>query len=206
MLYTFSVMATERLVCFGDSVTLGRGVSPNECYCSIVGKTLRMEVINSGIGGNNTRQGVERFRKDVLSHKPTTVIIMYGLNDSYVEESTAEPRIALDEYVRNITLMIQRLKFRSVKIVLATPNCTANAWENSDLKLYVQAVRKLAKRHNLLLADIYALTAQMQVEGANLYSDRVHPNAMTQASIADEILKQLRKQRDQQCSNSMLQK
>ena len=42
-----------------------------------------IEIINKGIGGNNTRDLISRVEKDVISEKPDIVIMMVGTNDMF---------------------------------------------------------------------------------------------------------------------------
>lgn len=191
--YSYTAEASERLVCFGDSVTLGRGVTQEQSFCAQVGKAIRAKtIVNSGIGGNNTRQALERFSKDVLQHRPSLVTLMFGLNDSFIEEGAAGPRISLKEYESNMAYFITQLKRRGARVVLMTSNSTANAWENNDLRPYVEVVRKLAARHRVPFVDLYTYTAELQVEGVELYTDRVHPNSFVHEELAGMILKVVR--------------
>lgn len=183
----------ETLACFGDSVTLGRGVAPQESFCARVGASLRArKIINAGVGGNNTRQARERFSSDVLSNRPTTTLVMFGLNDSFVEYGKAEPRIPLHEYVDNLRFFIRRLKSRGSRVLIMTSNVTANPWENDDLDPYAEAVRVLAREERVLFVDIHRITQRMAENGLNLWVDRVHPDAFTHSRIAERVVNKLR--------------
>lgn len=69
------------IVAFGDSLTEGYGAAKGNSYPEVLAELTGLKVINSGISGEVTKQGLERL-PDVLSkHKPQLVILMEGGND-----------------------------------------------------------------------------------------------------------------------------
>ena len=59
-----------KIVCFGDSITAGYGVDPGHSYpdylqAQLNARGFHYQVINEGISGNTTKDGVERI-KEVL--------------------------------------------------------------------------------------------------------------------------------------------
>ena len=59
-------------------------------------------MINKGIGGNTSAQGFDRFCDDVLPHLPGLLLVEFGFNDANVKDWSIEPRVSLDEFVRNL--------------------------------------------------------------------------------------------------------
>lgn len=89
------------VVCFGDSITDGRGSTddkqnrwPDNLSVRLQNNaaTKHIAVINQGIGGTClTSNGVERFTRDVLSQTGISHIIMfYGVNDIIYMHASAE--------------------------------------------------------------------------------------------------------------------
>src|SRR5665647_575487 len=76
-----------KIVCIGDSLTQGFGVSNRENWVALMNKSSKVEFINKGINGDTTSGMLSRFNKDVIEEKPKIVIIMGGLNDIIVENS-----------------------------------------------------------------------------------------------------------------------
>src|SRR4051794_26166849 len=62
-----SIAERPLVVCLGDSLT-ARG------YPQVMETVLHVRVVNAGIGGNTSRQGLARLQKDVLSKKPDVVV------------------------------------------------------------------------------------------------------------------------------------
>src|SRR5712692_9529656 len=80
-----------RIVCLGDSWTFGMNVGQNQAYPQRLGAVLRLqfpsasfEVLNRGVLGYSSYQGVELLRNHVLNLGPDVVVIAYAMNDSKV--------------------------------------------------------------------------------------------------------------------------
>ena len=60
-----------KIVAFGDSITQGYGVDPEQCWLKYLGKKLgnTFDLINAGVGGNSAREAMARYEKDVLSKR-----------------------------------------------------------------------------------------------------------------------------------------
>jgi acyl-CoA thioesterase-1 len=75
------------LVCLGDSLTAGYGATTpgvddkSKSYPAYLQKKANITVINAGVSGDTTAQGLARVDSDVLSHNPDIVIILLAGND-----------------------------------------------------------------------------------------------------------------------------
>lgn len=209
VLFVFAGTATAepiRIVCLGDSVTraVRPGVEPHETFCALLEKQLTtadrpVQVINAGIGGNTTADGLKRFQTDVLDHKPHYVIVMFGLNDSWIDNGKTASRLTVGEYRANLGEMIAKLAAQGTKVVLMTPNPalppTYGPERNATLKPYVTAVRQLAAEHGLPLIDVYRHFAELALEHPqinSLFTDDMHPNPAGQAQIANLLQEHLK--------------
>jgi lysophospholipase L1-like esterase len=77
-----------RIVCLGDSITFGDGLSATQAYPAVLTDLIGRShpdpsavVINSGLCGDTSVQGVARLERDVLWYRPHVVILAFGLND-----------------------------------------------------------------------------------------------------------------------------
>ena len=78
-----------KVVCLGDSVTgIYYHTGGRRAYPEMLQLALRMTypnaevtVVNAGISGNKTQDGLSRIQQDVLDHRPDLVTVMFGLND-----------------------------------------------------------------------------------------------------------------------------
>lgn len=170
------LLLQAQTVCIGDSVTRSTPyVKFGEGYCELLGG------INAGVGGQTAVQGLERFKRDVLSHHPKRVIIMFGLND-------APNGVSLATYKLSLKRMILMAGKR--KVVLMTPNpYWNNHARNRELLPYVHAVREIAKSKKLRLVDNYAHFAELGLidELGSYYADDLHPNAFGHQEIIKAV-------------------
>ena len=75
------------LVYMGDSVTVGQHIDPALRWTALVDQRLRTEFAdvvgtqNSGVSGETTRMGLERFPHTVQEFRPDVMTLQFGLND-----------------------------------------------------------------------------------------------------------------------------
>lgn len=73
--------AGTRIICFGDSLTYGTGATEGMDYPAQLARMIGREVINAGVPGDTTADGLERLEDDVLERDPRLVLITLGGND-----------------------------------------------------------------------------------------------------------------------------
>jgi lysophospholipase L1-like esterase len=83
---------TFRILCLGDSFTLGAEVELEQCYPKVLerllneraaaqGDSIRYEVLNGGVGGYGTSQELLFLKEFGLRHKPDLVLVQFYAND-----------------------------------------------------------------------------------------------------------------------------
>jgi len=124
-------------------------------------------VVNRGVGGSTTRDGLARFARDVEEVRPDHLVIYFGINDS----ANSRKLVPLDEFRRNLQTMIDRARAVGTQsIVLVTMNpILAEYWalrhprhpqkDNIDAHMatYDSAIRKVAAANELPIADLRKL-------------------------------------------------
>lgn len=84
-------MRVRRIAALGDSTTFGYGVGDQETFSHILEvrlnhesppDSLRYEVINAGVSGHATVQGLRMFERKVLPYAPDIVLVSYAFNDN----------------------------------------------------------------------------------------------------------------------------
>ncbi len=183
-----------RVVCFGDSVTgVYYHTGSRRAYTDMLGVALNrispgsnVEMINAGISGNTTVHALARIERDVLSHQPDVVTVMFGLNDM--------TRVPLEEYRKNLSEIVKRCREAGAEVVLATPNAVTDSPGRPAEKLiqYCDVVRSLAKELDVPLADCYqelaAFRANSNFDWQLLMSDAIHPNMAGHQKIASLLV------------------
>ncbi|MBP85958.1 MAG: hypothetical protein CMJ64_04445 [Planctomycetaceae bacterium] len=171
-----------RIVCFGDSITgVYYHTGGERAWCDMLGFALQkanpranIEMINAGISGHTTVNGLARFEKDVLAKKPHLVVVMFGMNDV--------TRVPLDDFRKNMRTIARRCLDDGSAVVLCTPNSVYEntARPNQRLAEFSQAVREVADELNLPLVDFFKDWQQVRQEDAEkwmlMMSDTIHPN------------------------------
>jgi len=128
-----------------------------------------LPVVNAGVGGDETRNMLERYERDVLTHAPRYVLIWGFINDYTRSPAAKHPQVAA-AIEQRITEMVDKAIARGIQPVLGTevtmPAATS-AWGE-------------------LLASIY------RSMGRTGYQDRIN----TQVMNSNRWLKQFAAQRN----------
>lgn len=182
--------ASPKVVCFGDSITK-RG------YPEELGKILGVTVVNAGVPGNTTADGLKRLQTDVLDHKPSVVIVLFGTNDSRLD--SAKVHVPVGQYVSNLKQIITRCEAINARVVLCTippidpePYFKRHRKQAFDkagglasvLTEYRAAVLRIATERKLPVVD---LNTQLTSEPSWLSADGVHPSLVGHTLIAKLI-------------------
>lgn len=101
-----------RLVCFGDSICYGYAARPGEGWVARLARQLTalprpVTVINAGINGDTSADGLVRMRRDVERHHPDAVYVQFGLNDCSTWGSE-HPLVDERHFTANILQIIAR--------------------------------------------------------------------------------------------------
>ena len=104
------------IVAFGDSLTAGFGAEPGKSFPDFLQKDLdaaglHWRVVNAGVSGNTTTDGLDRL-SEVLAYKPRVTIVEFGGNDGLRGLPIETTRANLDQ-------IIQMLQAAGSKVVLA---------------------------------------------------------------------------------------
>jgi len=151
----------ENIICFGDSLTYGTGAARNMSYPAQLSEMIGQPIINAGIPGNTTKDGLERLESDVLERSPRIVLITLGGNDmkNGVDKTAAFQN--LREIVDSIQEKDALVVIGGVKMLL---------WDRG----YEDEYEKLAEETGALLIP----NVLKGLIGHNdLMSDPIHPNA-----------------------------
>ncbi len=96
-----------------------------------------INTINTSIGGENSISGEQRFKSEVLVHKPDVLFIDYALNDMRI--GLAKSRKAWDS-------MISKALRKNIKIILLTPSPeqSVNILDpNNELELHTEQTSEI---------------------------------------------------------------
>lgn len=173
------------IVAFGDSLTAGPGVEPDQNYPAVLQQKLdaaghRYRVVNLGVSGDTTGGGLARLY-DVLALKPRIAIVELGANDGLRGMPVEATRANLEQ-------IVQGLQQAGVRVILAgmtlPPNYGA-AYVSAFEKVFVDLARQYkTARIPFFLEGVAAVPTL-------LLSDGLHPNAAGHQIVAGNVLKVL---------------
>jgi lysophospholipase L1-like esterase len=159
---------------------------------------------NTGIGGDTSPGGNNRFKRDVERYHPTAMTVDFGMNDGGYSGFN-EPRFR--NYMNGLQGMANQAKAAKIRVAWATPQPldtgeqgqTALTGYNQTLEKYSAGVKEIADKNEGLFVDQFHpyLAVLDKARGASdKYSritggDAVHPGPPGQALMAASILKGL---------------
>lgn len=205
-------------VCFlGDSIT-NRGSYQNKIYdyylTRFPGWTLRF--VNAGRSGDSAGGALGRLQDDVIALKPTSVAIMFGMNDvgrgSYVanpdEKKKAAQQNSLNGFKANMKKLVDRIRDEAgnPKLFFITPSPFDQTVVlqkdnnqpgcNDGLGRCAEIVRELAAKNNGKVVDFHGPMTAFNLEQQKkdpkytiVGGDRVHPGAQGMLMMAWLFLK-----------------
>jgi len=120
-----------RVVCFGDSITGayyhsgGRRAWPEMLKVAL--NTLYpkadVTVINAGVSGHSSGQGLGRIEKDVLAHTPHLVVVMFGMNDLCYGAVAPEKDAAIKTaFSGRLKAIVEKCRAARAEVILCTQN------------------------------------------------------------------------------------
>ena len=145
-----------------------------------------INIINTAVGGENSKIGNLRFEKEVLPHRPDVLFIDYALNDL---------GIGLLESRKAWTEMIKNALSKGIKVILLTPTPDKRinyADTNNKLKKHSDQIIRIANENQIGLVDSFKAFefAYSDEELLAKYMSQVnHPNKLGHELIAKEIMK-----------------
>jgi len=161
-----------KIVAFGDSITYGYGVSDEQNYPSQLSRLLQETVINAGVNGETTSEGLRRLPSVLEEHQPKILIIIHGGNDILRRQS-------LDRAKENIIQMIKLARKQNIHVVLVgVPRVEILALKTD--KIYHEIAREL----NVPLDDS---SLERILGDSSLKIDHIHPNAEGYTILANSL-------------------
>jgi acyl-CoA thioesterase I len=101
----------DTLVAFGDSLTHGTGASDEHSYPAVLSRLINHTVINAGVPGETTAEGLERLPAVLEEHRPRVVLLCLGGNDMLKREDSAQTE-------SNLRAIIRAIRSRGAGVVL----------------------------------------------------------------------------------------
>ncbi|GAB4400813.1 MAG: arylesterase [Microscillaceae bacterium] len=178
-----SKSAPANIVFFGNSLTAGYGLDPEEAFPALIQQWIdslgyNFQTVNAGLSGETTAGGVARI--DWILKQPVAVFVLeLGGNDGL-------RGLAPEETEKNLRLIIQKVKkkFPKAKILLTGMEAPPNMG-----RAYTEAFRevfaRVAEAENT--AFLSFLLTGVAGEPALNQADGIHPTAEGQRRVAQNV-------------------
>ncbi len=168
--------ADDVIVAFGDSLTAGKGVAKPQSYPAVLSELTGFRVVNSGVSGETTEEGLQRLPEVLDQENPSLLILFEGGND--ILQS-----LDLNKTKANLDAMIKLAKERGIQIALV--GVPRKQLFSNTAAFYGE------------LAEEYSLPLQSEIVASLLRkpamkSDGVHFNANGYRALAEAIATLLR--------------
>lgn len=165
------------ILAFGDSLTYGTGAAPVQSYPAVLETLIGRRVINAGVPGEVTAEGLARLPELLKRERPDLLILCHGGNDLL-------RRFDQEQTKRNLEAMIKMAKDRHIAVILI-------AVPAPGLMLKPPALyEEIADDQKLPLEDEILETI---LSDGTLKADYIHPNASGYRLLAESISALLKK-------------
>jgi lysophospholipase L1-like esterase len=159
------------ILAFGDSLTFGTGAEPMESYPTVLEHLVGRRVVNAGVPGELTSEGLARLPEMLDREKPALLILCHGGNDLL-------RGLKRQQTNSNLRAMIRLAREQGVPVVLiAVPSPGMSL---SPPSFY----REIATELGLPLEEKTLLAV---LSDGSLKSDYIHPNAAGYRHLAESL-------------------
>ena len=174
-----STAGAPRIVCLGDSLTEGYGLTPEQAWPELLEQSLHRRgwpganVINAGVSGSTSASAVSRLEWQ-LRTKPDILVLALGANDGLRGVSPAETK-------KNLAAAIDRAQAIGVTVLLAGMKMPPNYGRDFTAS-YEELFSSLASEKKVPLIPF--LLEGVAADPALNLSDGIHPNAKGHVVLA----------------------
>jgi len=188
----------EGILCFGDSITFGRGEIPNKSWSGRLKDYFEVKgshngVYNLGVPGQTSTDLLKRFDSEaegrIRIKRPSDkylILIAIGTNDCKFDGKPEDnnPRTTDDQFRKNIKELITKAKsYRAKLAFIGLPPVDKSrtlpyeeTWFKPErVKLFNDIVKELCEENNVLFFDIFDVMSKEDFP--KLLDDGLHPNS-----------------------------
>ncbi|NLT66661.1 MAG: arylesterase [Acidobacteria bacterium] len=174
------------LVAFGDSLTAGAGVDPEDAYPAKLQERIdragySYHVVNAGVSGETSSQGLNRLPA-IVGLRPSIVIVEFGANDGL-------RGVPVEAIRHNLDAIVAGLQTQGIKVILAGMELPPN-YGRKYTETFREIFRTVAEERGVPLIPFL-------LEGVGGHArlnqdDGIHPTAEGHDIVAENVWKILR--------------
>jgi len=169
----------DSILAFGDSLTYGYNAKANESYPAVLSRLLGYTVINEGVLGDTSHEGLRRIAPLLEERNIKLMILLLGGNDIM-------QGLSMEDLKSNLKTMIQMAKKKQINVLLISMP-KLSIFGLSPLELYEEVAEE---------EDVPLLSGMMSniLKQPSLKSDQIHPNAKGYTMMAKMIYEKLKEE------------
>lgn len=176
-----AIPAGSTVLILGDSLSYGTGADKGQDYPTLLAKSSGWHIINAGVPGDTSAQGLARLPDLLEEHQPTVLMVELGGNDFL-------KKIPVSQTIANLKSIIQTGRSKGIAVTLiAIPDyqpVKAAFGGLEDHSLYATLANEMQVP---LIEDVFS-----SVLGKNsLKADYVHPNAEGYQQVEENLRESL---------------
>lgn len=181
-LMSMTVMAQNRILIVGDSISAGFGLESGQEWAALLQKKLQAEqlnyqIVNASISGDTTAGGLARIEKLLTENKPQWVLIELGANDGLRGLSPKEMKKNLAQSI----LLSQKSGAKVLLLEVKIPPNYGKRYLDEFYAVYPQLSTELNIPFVSSIMEDVALNKEL------MQKDLLHPNAAAQPFLLNRI-------------------
>lgn len=160
------------ILAFGDSITYGTGAGREQSYPQGLEQLTGRKVINAGVPGETTAEGLERLPAVLDAERPELLILCLGGNDFL-------RKLDEGEVENNLAEMVSLARDRGVEVVLIGVPRVGVMLKTHPLYYRIAEEQKVPLEGKVL---------QRILSERSLRADYIHPNAEGYRQLAEAVV------------------
>lgn len=156
------------ILAFGDSITFGTGALPGQSYPEILQRSIHRKVVNAGVPGETSAQGLARLPHVLAESRPKLVILCHGGNDILRK---LDPGITK----ANLVEMVKLARKQGAEVVLIAVPRVRLVLAPAPMYKQISEDMRVPLENDIVLSIL---------TNRDLKSDYIHPNSEGYARLA----------------------
>ena len=197
----------KRILCFGDSITAGRGENPNTGWVGRLKQDVEKtdfydHVYNLGIPGDNSTDLLKRFdteckaRINFKRDNKFLILVAIGTNDArlYLDNN---PETSQEKYKKNIQQLIKKSKSYQAETVFigltpideerTQPFDDKSKFEAKRVQEFNEIVKETCSKEKIQFIDLFDKLTEKDL------ADGVHPNSQCYEKMYEIVKEKINK-------------
>jgi acyl-CoA thioesterase-1 len=184
---TASAAGAPVLLVYGDSLSAGYGIRPEEGWVALLARRIESEaygyrLVNASVSGATTTDGVARLPHVLATHHPAIVVLELGANDGLRGLAPAAMRA-------NLETMLRACRAAGARVLLVGMRIPENYGPEYTAR-FSGTFAALASAERLPFVPF--LLEKVGADERNFQADGLHPVAAAQPAIVDTVWPVLR--------------